>query len=469
MRHTKIIATLGPSSSEPAQLAALIEAGVDIFRLNFSHGTHDEHAARIRDVRAASAQAGRPVAILQDLSGPKIRTGRLPEGRGLPIAPGDPIEIRIGDGMGAPGVVYTTYAPLAEALAPGHRLLLDDGHVELHVEAVADGVIRTTVVAGRALGQFKGINAPGVPLPPAGLTARDEIDLVFGLAQGVDLVALSFVQSPADIAAARRVTARERRPDVPIIAKLERPEALQHLEAILRASDGVMVARGDLGLEIPLQLVPRVQRQILSRARELAVPSILATQVLESMRVETRPTRAEVSDATTAVRQGADAIMLSGETASGAHPVLAVQTLDTIIREAERPDDAAATGHHVVDHAAALSDAALTLAARSGAEAIVAVTRLGRTAQLLSARRPASPIVAVTGDEAVARRLSRWWGTRASVMPIEGHVDEVAPRVVSALVERGVLREGATVVLVNISLALDNGVSNFLRVRRASR
>ena len=469
MRHTKIIATLGPSSSEPAQLAALIESGVDIFRLNFSHGTHDEHAARIRDVRAASAQAGRPVAILQDLSGPKIRTGRLPEGRALPIAPGDPIEIRIGDGIGAPGVVYTTYAPLAEALAPGHRLLLDDGHVELHVEDVADGVISTTVVAGRALGQFKGINAPGVPLPPAGLTARDETDLVFGLAQGVDLVALSFVQSPADIAAARRITARERRPDVPIIAKLERPEALQHLEAILRASDGVMVARGDLGLEIPLQLVPRVQRQILSRARELAVPSILATQVLESMRVETRPTRAEVSDATTAVRQGADAIMLSGETASGAHPVLAVQTLDTIIREAERPDDAAATGHHVVDHAAALSDAALTLAARSGAEAIVAVTRLGRTAQLLSARRPASPIVAVTGDEAVARRLSRWWGTRASVMPIEGHVDEVAPRVVSALVERGVLREGATVVLVNISLALDNGVSNFLRVRRASR
>ncbi|MBM3782383.1 MAG: pyruvate kinase [Acidobacteria bacterium] len=469
MRYTKIIATLGPSSSEPAQLAALIDAGVDIFRLNFSHGTHEEHATRIGLVRAAASHARRSVAILQDLSGPKIRTGRLPDGRALPIAPGEHLDIRIGDGMGAPGVVYTTYAPLAEAVTRGNRLLLDDGHIELQVEAVADGVISTTVMSGRTLGQFKGINAPGLPLPPAGLTARDEIDLVFGLAQGVDLVALSFVQSPADIEAARRITARERRPDVPIIAKLERSEALQHLEAILRAADGVMVARGDLGLEIPLQLVPRVQRQILSRARALAVPSILATQVLESMRVETRPTRAEVSDATTAVRQGADAIMLSGETAAGAHPVLAVQTLDTILREAERPDEGADAGHEVVDHAAALSDAAFTLATRAGADAIVAVTRLGRTAQLLSARRPPAPIVAVTGDEVVARRLSRWWGTRACVMPIDGHVDDVAPRVLSALVENGLLKEGATVVLVNISLTLDNGVSNFLRVRRASR
>lgn len=469
MRYTKIIATLGPSSSEPAQLAALIDAGVDIFRLNFSHGTHEEHATRIGLVRAAASHARRSVAILQDLSGPKIRTGRLPDGRALPIAPGEHLDIRIGDGMGAPGVVYTTYAPLAEAVTRGNRLLLDDGHIELQVEAVADGVISTTVMSGRTLGQFKGINAPGLPLPPAGLTARDEIDLVFGLAQGVDLVALSFVQSPADIEAARRITARERRPDVPIIAKLERSEALQHLEAILRAADGVMVARGDLGLEIPPQLVPRVQRQILSRARALAVPSILATQVLESMRVETRPTRAEVSDATTAVRQGADAIMLSGETAAGAHPVLAVQTLDTILREAERPDEGADAGHEVVDHAAALSDAAFTLATRAGADAIVAVTRLGRTAQLLSARRPPAPIVAVTGDEVVARRLSRWWGTRACVMPIDGHVDDVAPRVLSALVENGLLKEGATVVLVNISLTLDNGVSNFLRVRRASR
>jgi len=469
MRHTKIIATLGPSSSEPAQVAALIEAGVDIFRLNFSHGTHDEHAARIRAVRQAANAAGRQVAILQDLSGPKIRTGRLPEGRALPIARGDRLDIRIGDEMGGPGVVYTTYAPLADAVSPGDRLLLDDGHVELLVDAVLPGVMQTTVVSGRSLGQFKGINAPGVPLPPAGLTAKDERDLVFGLSQGVDLVALSFVQSPADIAAARVVTARERRADVPIVAKLERPEALQHLEAILRAADGVMVARGDLGLEIPLQLVPRVQRQILSRARALTVPSILATQVLESMRFETRPTRAEVSDATAAVRQGADAIMLSGETASGLHPVLAVQTLDTIIREAERPDDDSDSGHTVVDHAQALSDAAVTLATRAGADAIVAVTRLGRTAQLLSARRPPAPIVAVTGDEMVARRLSRWWGTQACVMPIDGHVDDVAPRVLSALVASGVLEEGATVVLVNISLTLDNGVSNFLRVRRASR
>lgn len=451
-------------------MAALIEAGVDMFRLNFSHGTHDEHAARIRAVRQATGPAGRQVAILQDLSGPKIRTGRLPEGRALPIARGDRLEIRVGDDVGGPGVVYTTYAPLADAVSPGDRLLLDDGHVELLVDAVRPGVMQTTVVSGRSLGQFKGINAPGVPLPPAGLSAKDERDLAFGLSQGVDLVALSFVQSPADIAAARAVTARAHRSDVPIVAKLERPEALQHLEAILRASDGVMVARGDLGLEIPLQLVPRAQRQILSRARALAVPSILATQVLESMRVETRPTRAEVSDAATAVRQGADAIMLSGETATGLHPILAVQTLDTIIREAERPDDESEAGLPVVEHAQALCDAAVTLARRAGADAIVAVTRQGRLAQWLSARRPPAPVIAVTGDDVVARRLSRWWGIRTSVLPVDGHVDEVAPHVLSTLVAEGVVTDGALVVVVNIALTLDtNGVSNCLRVCRASR
>jgi pyruvate kinase len=465
VRHTKIIATLGPASSDPAIVEALVAAGVDVFRLNFSHGTQAEHAGRFKAVRDAATRAGRQVAVLQDLSGPKIRTGPLAGGTPIPLAPGDALTIRIGEGLGEPGRVFTTYAPLARAVSPGDRLLLDDGHVELRVEAATASAIETTVVHGRQLGEHKGINAPGVPLPAAGVTDKDERDLSFGLALGVDIVALSFVQSAADILAARVITAREGRPDVPIIAKLERPEAVARLEEILEAADGVMVARGDLGLEIPLERVPRVQREVLTRARARGVPAVVATQVLESMRTESRPTRAEVSDAATAVAQSADAIMLSGETAAGAYPVRAVQVLDAIIREAEiepEPIRAAATR----DHAAALCDAAITLAHESAADAIIAVTREGRTAKLLSMRRPRAIIYAASDREDVVRRVGQWWGTRPLVTNIDGDVDAVASRIIDRLHRSGGLASGATVVLVNVSPDLDRGLANFIRVRR---
>jgi pyruvate kinase len=304
-----------------------------------------------------------------------------------------------------------------------------------------------------------------VPLPPAGVTEKDARDLAFGLALGVDLVAMSFVQSAADLAAARAIIVQEGRPGVPLIAKLERPEAIEHLDGILSAANGVMVARGDLGLEIPLERVPRVQREIIQRARARGVPAILATQVLESMRSESRPTRAEVSDAATAVMQGADAIMLSGETAAGAYPVRAVQVLDAIIREAER-GDVEAPPRIGRDHVAALCDAAVTLAAESGADAIVAITREGRTARLLSMRRPRSPIYAATEREEVARRVAQWWGVRSLVTDTGGEVDSVAARVLEQLVASGRLTAGATVVVVNASPDLDRGAANFLRVRR---
>ncbi|MDH4065782.1 MAG: pyruvate kinase, partial [Acidobacteriota bacterium] len=260
MRHTKIIATLGPASSDPTTIGALIAAGVDVFRLNFSHGTQAEHAARFAAVRDLAARAGRQIAVLQDLSGPKIRTGRLAGGTPIRLEPGQTLVLAIGDGVGGPGRVFTTYGPLARAVSAGDRLLLDDGYLELRVESAAADAITTTVVDGGLLGERKGINAPGVPLPAAGVTEKDARDLAFGLALGVDAVALSFVQSAADIQAARQATLREGRPDVPIIAKLERPEAIERLEEILEAADGIMVARGDLGLEIPLERVPRVQR-----------------------------------------------------------------------------------------------------------------------------------------------------------------------------------------------------------------
>jgi pyruvate kinase len=466
VRHTKIIATLGPASDTPETLDGLIAAGADVFRLNFSHGTHPEHAARFARVREVAARAGRMVGILQDLSGPKIRTGRIDGGGPLTLEPGQRLEIEIGDGLGRPGHVFTSYAPLAAAVHPGSRLLLDDGYIELRVDGVSGGTIATTVIDGGPLGERKGINAPGTPLPPAGVTDKDERDLAFGLALGVDLVALSFVQSAADVQAARAITTREGRPDVPIIAKLERPEAIDRLDEILAVTDGVMVARGDLGLEIPLERVPHVQRDIIRGARARGIPAILATQVLESMRHESRPTRAEVSDAATAVAQGADAIMLSGETAAGSYPVRAVQVLDAIIREAEASEKAPA-GPVVADHVAALCDAAVTLATQSAAEAIVAVTREGRTARLLSMRRPHAPIYAASDREEVSRRVAQWWGVRSLVTATDGDVDTVAARVVDQLVQAQQLCGGATVVVVNVSPDLDRGGANFLRVRRA--
>lgn len=467
MRNTKIIVTLGPASSDARIIESLIAAGADVFRLNFSHGEQSEHAAWFKRVRDAADRAGRHIPVLQDLSGPKIRTGRLEDGRPLSLTPGSQLVIALGDGIGGPGRVFTSYEPLFHAVRPGARLLLDDGHVELRVESATPSAIEATVVAGSSLGEHKGINAPGVPLPAVALTAKDERDLSFGLALGVDLVALSFVQSRADIDKVRQIITREGRAEVPIIAKLERPEALDHLDGILDAADGVMVARGDLGLEIPFERVPRVQRDVLRRAHLAGVPAILATQVLESMRTSPRPTRAEVSDAANAVAEQADAIMLSGETAAGAYPVRAVEMLDAIIREAEIGGNEARETPGASDHKAALCDGAVTLARRAGAAAIVAVTREGRTAHLLSMRRPPALVFAATDRTDVARRVALLWGTVPLVASIDGDVDSVASGVIDALRQSGQIEAGATVVIVNASPDLDQGAGNFLKIRSA--
>src|SRR6478609_1312631 len=335
MRHTRIVATVGPSCDSPGALDALIRAGVDVFRLNFSHGTHDTHKAAFDRIRQAADRADRVVAILQDLAGPKIRIGTLQGGTPIPLQPGDTLRLTTGDELGRAGQVYTTYAPLATSVKPGQELLLDDGRISLRVESTDGTTIVTTVTHGASLGQHKGINAPGVALPAAGLTPKDAEDLRFGLSLGVDMVALSFVQSAADIQAARHAIDAAGASGTPIVAKLERHEGIAHLDAVLEQADAVMVARGDLGLEVPLERVPRLQKEITRRARSLGRPVIVATQVLESMREEPRPTRAEVSDAANAVDDGVDAIMLAGETASGQYPVKAVETLDAIIRDAE--------------------------------------------------------------------------------------------------------------------------------------
>lgn len=469
VRHTKIIATIGPASSSAQVLDELIAAGVDIIRLNFSHGTQSDHAGKFHRIREAATRAKRHVAILQDLSGPKIRIGRLDGGRPILLEPGASLVVAIGDEVGGPGRVYTSYAELALKVSKGDRLLIDDGKIELEVVSSSPAEIHTRVLDGGELGEHKGINAPHVPLR-SDLTEKDRRDLVFGLALGVDMVALSFVQTAGDITRLRALMADEGRPKVPIIAKLERPEAIDHLDEILDASDAVMVARGDLGLEIPLERVPRMQKEILRKAHARAVPAIVATQVLESMRQEPRPTRAEASDAAGAVDDGADAIMLSGETATGRYPVRSVEVLDAIIRDAESMPPASvepAGGLPRVDHTRALSEAAITLARRAGAHAIVAVTREGQTARLLSARRPEAIILAATDNEEVARRLNLWRGVIPMVCDLNGHIEDVITRVVDGAVRRSGAPDNAILVFVNTTYDLDRGGSNFVRIRHA--
>jgi pyruvate kinase len=473
-RHTKIIATLGPASSAPPVVDALVAAGVDVVRLNFSHGTHESHASVFALVRDAARRAGRHVAILQDLSGPKIRTGSLDNGRSLELHAGGELRIAAGNGTGGEGRIFTTYAPIIAAATAGDRLLLDDGHIELRVDGTDRGELITTVVNGGTLGEHKGINAPGVALPSGALTEKDAKDLRFGIELGVDLVALSFVQSADDIAAARRILdASEAR--IPVVAKVERPQAVERLEEILDAADAVMVARGDLGLECPLEEIPRIQKHIIARARAHGRPVILATQVFESMRSEPRPTRAEVSDAATAVDQGADAIMLAGETAAGAYPVRAVETLVAVIADAETvaPSIFGSPGFpHVaaVDvaqtllgsrHGVAMCEAAVTLASGGQADAIVALTREGRTAQLLSTLRPRATVMAITAREVVARRLALSWG----VTPLVAQGTTLR-EFEAALRERCSLPPGATVVFISLSPDLAREDANFLNVQR---
>jgi pyruvate kinase len=487
MRHTKIIATVGPASGSREVLDALVTAGVDVFRLNFSHGTHESHAESFARVREIASHAGRHVGIMQDLSGPKIRTGPLEGDRPLPLKEGESLVLAAGHAPSQPGRIFTPYAELVRSAQPGDRLLLDDGRIELRVVGRSAAGLEVVVVHGGALGGHKGINAPGVALPPSALTEKDIDDLHFGLRLGVDFVALSFVQTAEDVARARDLIDRAGR-STPLIAKIERPAAVRNLEAILRIAQGVMVARGDLGLEMPLEQVPRVQKEIIRCARFLGLPAIVATQVFESMRVEPRPTRAEVSDAANAVDEGADAIMLAGETAAGAFPVRAVQMLDAVIRDAELmpPPVISLSGSGLsvsgsgvsvsgsgnvppaIDstssrHGQALAHAAVTLATTGQADAIVAVTTEGRTARLISACRPAAPILAATPNAEVAGSLSLLWGVVPFITTERG-IDSLT----AELVDRRLLAEGAVVVFINVSPEQDRADANFLHVRKVS-
>jgi pyruvate kinase len=454
MRRAKIVATLGPASSEPEMLEKLLGAGLDVARLNFSHGRHEDHARMLDKIRAASRQLGKAVAVLQDLQGPKIRTGPLKAGKaGVKIEPGAEIVITTqGEVQGDARLVSTTYVHLAEDVRAGDRLLVDDGLLEFRVLDTDGKRVRAEVVEGGILGEHKGINLPGVALRALALSDKDRADVAFGITHGVDLVGLSFVRTPEDIGLCRAEMEQAGRV-VPIIAKIEKPEAIENLDAIIAAADGVMVARGDLGVEIVPERVPLLQKEICRKANAAGKPVIIATQMLNSMIEHPRPTRAEASDVANAILDGADAVMLSGETASGKYPLQSVQMMDRIVREAEAGATALAAHLTVPPPPAPFNivtaSAAVRAAEAAGAVAICCFTLTGDTARLLAHFRPRVPIIAYSPDQAIRRRLALYWGVVPKVMEPVKNADLMAELVSDRLLEEQFVRPGDRVVLVH--------------------
>jgi len=459
MRCTKIICTIGPASSSAEQLERLAAAGMDVARLNFSHGTHAEHAEVVRRIRQGEERWGRPVAILQDLQGPKVRLGTFGVGGGgrVDLEQGKVFTLTAQPVVGTAERASLSHPEYLREVRPGDQIWMDDGLIQLQVEeTTADGV-RCRVTAGGRVSDHKGISLPHVPLPVSCLTDKDKEDLRFGIRQGIDFVAISFVRSPADIGEVRKFL-HDQGADLPIVAKLERQEVIAKLSGILTMVDAVMVARGDLGLDVPLEEVPHIQKEVIRQARAAKVPVIVATQMLESMVTHLRPTRAEVSDVSTAIFDGADAIMLSAETATGRYPVEAVQVMARI---AERAEQAVLRGERPRRHREgvgfpeAISDAAATAAHVLGARAIVAFTQSGFSARLISQERPDVPIIALTPFVGVQRRLALSWGVSSRLIRKVETTDEMIEEVTNDVI-----------VIISGSPMWVTGTTNLLKLHR---
>jgi pyruvate kinase len=463
MRRTRILATIGPASNDATTIRALISAGADAFRLNFSHGTAADHAASCRIIRTVAESMGRDVAVLQDLGGPKIRTGPVAEP--IRLEAGDRLTIDHGDFVGGAGRIACAFDALFSSVSPGDRLLIDDGRIEFEVESAATDRLVLRAVTGGLVEGGKGINLPTAPLRTSALTDKDRHDLQAGIAMGVDLVAVSFVQSARDMVDVRTAAAAAGASGLPLIAKIEKPRAVDQIDDIIAVSDGLMVARGDLGVEVPLETLPAVQKRIVTAARHRGVPVILATQVLESMRTEPRPTRAEVTDAAHAVDEGVDAIMLAGETAAGLYPVRAVAALDAIVREAEKASGRSTgilpEGGPWSAHSRALCEAAVALADRAHAAVIVAMTKAGKTGRLLAALRPAARVLAVTPHREIAASLALVWG----VTPVVTEHRAIG-LVRDDLAARGLVTTGDVIVFVSAHARLGHENINFVHVEQ---
>ncbi len=463
--NAKIVATLGPASAERATIEALVHAGADVFRLNFSHGTHADHKARLDTIRAIERDLGRPIGVLLDLQGPKLRVGTFAGG---PVQLVEGAAFRLDLERDRPG--DATRAPLPHpeifaALKEGAELLLDDGRLRLRVEKCSPDFADTVVVNGGRLSDRKGVNVPGVVLPLSALTDKDRADLDYGLTLGVDWVALSFVQRAEDIVEVKRIVEGR----AGIVAKLEKPAAIEALDAILAETDAVMVARGDLGVELPAEQVPAIQKRIVRACRKLGKPVIVATQMLESMVSAPVPTRAEASDVATAIYDGADAVMLSAESASGQYPVESVRMMNGIIEQTEADPhyrDAIDASHTppAANTADAIGWAARSVAGLLDVAALVAYTSSGSSALRMARERPRAPIVGMTPRRATARRLALVWGINPVLCHDVMSVSEMTEVAVETLVRRGFARSGQTVVIAAGMPFGSAGTTNLLRI-----
>ena len=466
MRRAKIVATLGPATSTYESVRAIIDAGVDVARMNLSHGDYTVHETNFANVRKAAEDAGRPVAILVDLQGPKIRLGKFANGP-HDLAVGDIFKITIEDIPGTKEIVSTTFKGLPQDVNPGDYLLIDDGKVKVQVVEKDDIVVTTKVIVAGPVSNNKGINLPGVAVNVPALSEKDEADLRWGLRIGADLIALSFVRDAKDVQRAHVIMAEEGR-RVPIIAKIEKPQAVEHLEGIVDAFDGIMVARGDLGVELPLEAVPIVQKRAVDIARRMAKPVIVATQMLESMINSPVPTRAETSDVANAVLDGADAVMLSGETSVGEYPVVVVETMARIV---------ASTEEHGLDRIAKLTNkprtqgGAITLAAIEVADFVEAkylciFTESGDSARRMSRLRPNIPMIAFTPEPAIRRRMALTWGIQSTLVEHVAHTDRMFIQVDDYLLSNDLASVGDKVVVISGSPPGIVGSTNDIRVHK---
>ncbi|NLU74654.1 pyruvate kinase [Streptomyces sp. HNM0575] len=467
MRRARIVSTLGPASHSYEQIKELVDAGMDVARFNMSHGSHAEHEERYHRVRRAAEEAGRAVGVLADLQGPKIRLGRFREGPVL-LERGDQFAITVEQVEGDRSCCGTTYSGLAADVSRGERILVDDGRVTLEVTAVDGPVVQTVVVEGGMVSDHKGLNLPGVAVSVPALSEKDIEDLRWALRTGADVIALSFVRSGDDVKEVHRIMAEEDR-FLPVIAKLEKPQGVTNLESVVDAFDGVMVARGDLGVEMPLESVPLVQKRAIKLCRRNAKPVIVATQMLDSMIEASRPTRAEVSDVANAVMDGTDAVMLSGETSVGKHPAETVRTMGRIVEAAEK--DVLAKGLPPLDEhskprtqGGAVARAAAEMGDFLGARYLVAFTQSGDTVRRLSRYRSPVPVVAFTPDPATRAQLSVTWGVEAFFGPTVQSTDEMVDQVDEQLLKLGRCEKGDLVVITAGSPPGMPGSTNLVRV-----
>jgi len=471
-KHTKIVATLGPASSEEKMLEQLIEAGVSVFRLNFSHGDHADKAALIERIRRVSSRAGRAIAILGDLQGPKIRVGLLKDG-GITLTPGEEVVVTSREVLGETGVIPTIYKNLPQDVKAGNQILLDDGLMELEVLETLATDVRCRVRFGGFLKDRKGINLPGATVSAPSLTEKDLLDLQFCIDQQVDYLALSFVRKAADVIDLKQ-RLKAAGSTIKVISKIEKPEAVDNFDAILEVTDGVMVARGDLGVEIRPEKVPLIQKDIIHKCNLVGKPVITATQMLESMISNPRPTRAETSDVANAILDGTDAVMLSAETAAGQYPVEAVRLMSKVASDIFSSSISRGRPHRLtcqncegsLDLSEAIGQTASRISEMVGAKAILAFTKSGSTAALVAKYRPSIPIIAVTPSAVVSRQLALYSGVQSLEVDVQGTTESQIEWVAKAVLAAGVLQAGDIVVITMGSPVSGSGTTNLLKVHQ---